>query len=422
MTERRLDITSLGRRAEGLAADEGRSVFVPYTLPGEAVVADMDGDWGRNIRIENPSIERVQPFCPYFGTCGGCQLQHWDEKPYRQWKRGLVEAALCQRRIETPVSDLIDAHGAGRRRVNLHVRRRDGSVTAGFMQARSHALLDIERCPILVPALRNATAIARSLGAKLGDCDVALTATDGGIDAAVKAERKLAESEAPKLAGLTGELDLARLTVNGDLIVTRRVPSVRMGRSHVVLPPVSFLQATEAGEALLAQCVVAAIGKSKWVADLFCGIGPFALRLAGTMRVSAFDNDKAAIAALAQAARATQHLKPVETAVRDLFREPLVTNELKSFDAIVFDPPRAGAEAQSRQIARSQVKTVVAVSCDPATLARDAEILIGGGYRLETVIPIDQFKWTSHVETVAVFNRMRHPGESRDPPSHVKTL
>lgn len=405
MIEHRLEITGLGRRAEGIAVDEGRILFVPYALPGETIVANIDGERAKIVRIETASSGRVQPFCRYFGTCGGCQLQHWDGKPYRAWKRGLVETALRHRGIEAPVGDLIDAHGTGRRRVSLHVRRTDGKVTAGFMAARSHVLLDIERCPILVPALGNAMLIARSLGEKFGDCDVALTATAGGIDGAVKAERKIAEREAPKLASLGNDLDLARLTVNGEIIVTRRAPSVKMSRCDVVLPPASFLQATEAGEMHLAESVIAAVAKAKSVADLFCGCGPLALRLAATTRVAAFDNDKPAIAALSQTVRTTAGLKPVQTAVRDLFREPLVANELKGFDAVVFDPPRAGAEAQARQIARSKVKTVVAVSCDPLTLARDAEILAGGGYRIESVTPIDQFKWTSHVETVAVFRK-----------------
>jgi len=405
MNERRLDITALGRRAEGLARDEGETFLVPYALPGETIVAEIEGGRANIVRIENASPERVRPFCRYFGVCGGCQLQHWDGKPYAVWKRRLVETALRHHGIEPPVAPLIDAHGTGRRRVSLHVRRNETNVAAGFMQARSHMLLDIERCPILVPALTNATVIARRLGEKLGDCDVALTATGGGMDAAVKAEHRIAEREAPKLASLAAELDLARLTVNGDIVVTRRTPSVRMGRSNVVLPPASFLQATEAGEARLAECVIAAMGRAKSVADLFCGLGPFTLRLAETTRISAFDNDKAAIAALSHAVRATSGLKPVETAVRDLFREPLVANELKPFAALVFDPPRAGAEAQARQIAKSKVKTVVAVSCDPQTLARDAEILVQGGYRVETVTPIDQFKWTSHVEIVALFRK-----------------
>lgn len=395
----------MGRRAEGAASLDGHAVYVPLALPGETIVADVEGERARIVAIERASPDRIPPFCKHFGNCGGCQLQHWQEAPYCQWKRGLVVQALRNRGIAADAGDLIDAHGGGRRRVSLHVRRRDGIVTAGFMAARSHDLLDIDHCPILVPALARASAIARGLGEKLGDCDVALTATDGGIDAAVKAERKIVEQEMAKLAGLANTLDVARLAVNGEVIVTRQTPRVAMGRASVVLPVNSFLQATAEGEQHLADLVMKSVGKTKLLADLFCGCGPFTLRLAEIARVAAFDNDKPAIAALAQAARSTPGLKPVEATPRDLFREPLVANELKEFDTVVFDPPRAGAEAQARQLAKSNVKTVVSVSCDAASFARDAEILIAGGYALKSITPVDQFKWTSHVETVALLQR-----------------
>ena len=247
MTDPLLDITGIGRRGDGLAMHDGRQVFLPYTLPGETITATISGERAAISHIEKASPARVQPFCPYFGTCGGCQLQHWDTIPYQAWKRGLVEATLHHRGIAVPVSDLIDAHGFGRRRVSLHVHRKDGIVTAGFMAVRSHVLQAIDHCPILVPALHNATTIARRLGDKLGDCGVVLTATNGGIDAAVKAERKIVEREAAKFAALGLDLDLARLSVNGETIVTRNPPTVKMGRADVVLPAVSFLQATEEG-------------------------------------------------------------------------------------------------------------------------------------------------------------------------------
>jgi len=221
----------------------------------------------------------------------------------------------------------------------------------------------------------------------------------------VRAERKIVAAEHAKLAGLAEQLDLARLAVNGEVIVTRRLPAIAMGKAVVAIPPASFLQATEAGEQALAERVMAGLGKAKSVADLFCGCGPFTLRLAERVKLQGFDSDRGAIAALQAAARQTQGLKPVTASVRDLMREPLVPGELKDFDAVVFDPPRAGAEAQARQLARSAVGTVIAVSCDPATLARDAEILVGGGFAVVTVTAVDQFKWSSHVETVAVFRR-----------------
>jgi len=402
MTEQRLTITRMGWRGEGVA--EG-PVFVAGTLPGEVVTAEVDGERGLLKAIDTPSPERVAAFCKHYGRCGGCQLQHWNEDAYRAWKADQVMLAFAKRGIAIARPELIDAHGAGRRRVSLHVRKKDGVVTAGFMTARSHALHDLDSCPIVVPALATAPDMARAIGAVVGDCDVALTATDAGLDCGVKAERKVVEQEHAKLARLAGQLAVARFAVNGETIVTKVQPSVAMGKANVPIPPASFLQATAKGEEALAELVLAGLGKAKSVADLFCGVGPLALRIAGRAKVQAFDSDRLAIAALQSAARTTQGLKPVTTEARDLMREPLVSGELKDFDTVVFDPPRAGAEAQAKQLAKSQVKTVIAVSCDPATLARDAEILIGGGFRLNTVTAVDQFKWSSHVETVAVFQR-----------------
>ncbi|MFO1120926.1 MAG: RNA methyltransferase [Hyphomicrobiales bacterium] len=405
MTEARLTITAMGRRAEGLASHDGQAVHVPLSLPGEDLRVALDGTRGSIREILLASPERIAPFCGYYGRCGGCQLQHWQEEPYRAWKRGLVDSALAARGIAAKVSVLIDAHGAGRRRVSIHARRRDGVATAGFMAARSHDLLDLDRCPVLVPALARAFDVARILAARLGDSDVAVTATGSGLDVSVRAERKVVSAETPKLAGLARELDLARLSVNGEVVVMPRVPLVPMGKAMVPIPPVSFLQATAEGEEQLGRLVVEALGKARNVADLFSGCGPFTFRAAERARVRAFDSDRPAIAALVAAQRATTGLKPITAEARDLFRAPLVASELREFDAVVFDPPRAGAEAQAQQLAKSGVKTVVAVSCDPVTLARDAAILVGGGYRLDRVTAVDQFKWTAHVETVARFSR-----------------
>ena len=405
MTELTLRIADMGRKGEGIAHHEGRTFFVPGTLSGEEVRATGKGDRLTAFDITQASPDRIAAFCTHYQRCGGCQLQHWRDEPYRAWKIANVEQQLAARGLAHKVITLIDAHGSGRRRVSIHVRREGGVVTAGFMEARSHALLDIDACPILVPELSRAFDIARGLGARLGDCDVALTSTATGIDASVKAERKVLQQEHARLAGLIPELALARLSVNGELIATAATPRLRMGRADVALPPGSFLQATTEGEATLARLVVEGMGKFKSAADLFCGIGPFAFRLAERGKVEAYDNDRAAIASLNAAAKSTPGLKPVIGAARDLFREPLVANEMKTFDAVVFDPPRSGAEAQAKQLAKSNVKTVVAVSCDAGSFARDAEILAGGGYRLTQLTAVDQFKWSSHIEVVAVFVR-----------------
>ncbi|MEQ1769949.1 MAG: RNA methyltransferase [Devosia sp.] len=344
--------------------------------------------------------DRAEPFCRYFGTCGGCSLQHFGPAAYDAFKRGMVEAPLRNAHIAVQLQPMLAAHGTGRRRATLHARGK----AAGYMRAKSHDLLDIESCPILVPALQTAApAIARQIGATIGDCDVALTATDTGLDVAVRTEKSKPKPE--RLTLLAQRLGLARLVLNGEIALQAQPPSVRSGTASIELPPASFLQATAAAEDTLGRLVLDGVGKARNVADLFCGAGPFALRLAERARVFAVDADKPAIAALEKAVRFTRGLKPVRTLSRDLFREPLYVVELNDFDAVVFDPPRAGAEAQCRELARSKVPLVVAVSCDPRTFARDAAILIAGGYKLERLTPVDQFAWSQHVELVGVFRR-----------------
>lgn len=397
----RLKLIEMGRHGEAMGEADGRPVYVPYALPGEVVEADISGSHALLREIITPSPERIEAFCPHFTRCGGCQIQQWQSDAYRLWKRGLVVTALKNQGITAEVEPLIDAQGEGRRRATLHVKRTPDGVIAGFNAARSHDIHPLDHCPILVPALAPAFDIARRIGALIGDCDVAFTASETGLDVDVTTKRKAT----PPLAAMVEAEKLARLSVNREPLVTRVPPEISAGTASVRLPAGSFLQATRAGEATLAMLVIENLGKAKYVADLFCGVGVFALRLAGKARIFAADSDRAAIAALNEATRKASGLKPVEAKARDLFREPLVARELKDFDAVVFDPPRAGAEAQARQLAKSIVKTVIAVSCDPASFARDARLLIEGGYQLIRVTPVDQFAFTAHVESVALFKR-----------------
>ncbi|CAN5460917.1 methyltransferase [soil metagenome] len=397
-----LTVESMGRRGEGVATHEGARIYVPYALPGETVEGELDGDHLILRAVIAPGADRIEPFCPYFGGCGGCAIQHWRSEPYRAWKRDLVVTALRQNRIETQVADTINAGGVGRRRATLHVRKTGDDAKAGFHAARSRDLYPIETCPILEPSMRNVPHIAAEIGMASGSCHVAFTATGPGLDVhVIGAPRK----NAAHLARLANAYDLARIATDGDIISERIPPLVEMGRAMVKPPPGAFLQATKAGEDILAQLVIDGAGKVKHAADLFCGVGPFTIRLAETARVLAADSDKPSIAALSDAVNRTQGLKPVTAVRRDLFREPLTPRELNAFDTVIFDPPRAGAEAQARSLARSQVKTVIGVSCDPGTFARDAEILIAGGYSLEKVTPVDQFVHSMHVELVGVFRR-----------------
>lgn len=392
-------ITSLGRRGEGIAEIDGHRIFVPFTLPGEQVEIEVEGDRGTLREVLVPSPDRTTPFSPYFGACGGCTLQHLGADAYAAFKRSLVVDALARAGLDVPVADLVLAHGSGRRRATLHARTHG----AGYMRLRSHEVLPIDHCAILVPALREAAPrMAQQLQAVLGDCDVAFTATATGLDIAVRTESR---PKPQRLVPLGQRLQAARIALNGELVLQSRPPAVQMGKAMVELPIGGFLQATEAAEAALAALVLEGVGKTKSVVDLFCGVGPFALRLAEKARVLAADSDAPAVAALGQAVRHTRGLKPVTALRRDLFRDPLAPAELDSYDAIVFDPPRAGAAAQAAEIARSRVRTVVGVSCDPGSFARDAAILAAGGYRLESVTPVDQFAWSAHVEVVGVFRR-----------------
>jgi 23S rRNA (uracil1939-C5)-methyltransferase len=408
----RLTITAVGHRGDGIADGPDGAIYVPGTLPGEAVeVEEVPGhpDRRRLVNIERESPARIAPICPHFGVCGGCSVQHWDERHYRDWKQGLVVDALRQARLDAPVAELVDAHGEGRRRAVFHARSGGKDVLeVGFAAARSHRIVAIDRCPVLAPGLRGAVAAAWALAETLmpikKPLDIAATATDAGLDIDVRGSGALDSSLMAALARVAAQHDLARLTRHGELVALARPPTVRIGKAVVSLPPAPFLQATAAGEATLARLVSAACAGAGKVADLFAGIGPFALRLAEDARVVAVDDDEPALAALKRGA-AAPGLKPVEVERRDLFRRPLLAEELKVFDAVVFDPPRQGADAQARALAASKTPLIVAVSCNPATFARDAGILVNGGYRLAAVTPVDQFRYAAHVEIVARLER-----------------
>ncbi|MGH6767880.1 MAG: class I SAM-dependent RNA methyltransferase [Xanthobacteraceae bacterium] len=405
----RLTIARLGRRGDGIAQTPDGPLFVPFALPGETVEAETAPGQPdrRHLRaVVSASADRIAPVCPHFGACGGCAMQHLAVAPYRAWKRSLVTDALSQAGIEAPVDDLIDAHGEGRRRAVFHARRdADGAIATGFAAPRAHHIVAIDRCPIFAPALDGALAAARAIAATLADVrkplDIQATATDSGLDVDVRGSGTLTAPRIAALARIARAHGLARLTRHGETVAQRTPPRLRIGRATVVLPPGAFLQATALGEETLARLVGEQVGAAKAIADLFAGVGPFALRLAQRARIIAADSDERAIGALKRATETTQGLKPIDAQVRDLFRRPFAREELSAFDAVVFDPPRQGAQAQARALAASAVPLVVAVSCNPASFARDVRILIDGGYRLTCVTPVDQFRYSPHVEIVA---------------------
>jgi 23S rRNA (uracil1939-C5)-methyltransferase len=408
----RLVIDQVGHLGDGVALVDGQSVYVPYTLGGETVevapVPDHHPDRRRLLRVDIASPERIAPFCPHFGICGGCAIQHWEPERYRAWKRNVVIETLAQAKLACEVESLVDAHGLGRRRITLHARMGTHDVLkVGFAAANSHDIIPVDRCPILDPglggALEAAWAIAEPLISTGKPLDIQITATDNGLDVDVRGSGPLPAGLIATLSEVAERHRLARLTRHGELVLMRTPPTIMIGAARVTLPPGSFLQATVAGEETLAALVSEHCKRAKHIADLFCGVGPFALRLAAKARISAFDNDAGAVTALQKAATSTSGLKPVKAETRDLFRRPLMPQELRDYDAVVFDPPRQGAQAQVQQIATSKIPVVVAVSCNVATFARDARILIDGGYKIEGVTPVDQFRHTPHVELVARF-------------------
>lgn len=404
-----LVIVEMGHRGDGIAGTKSGPVFVPYSLPGETVEAERSGGRAEIVSILERSPERIEPFCPHFGTCGGCAIQHWREDKYRAWKRELVVTALKQAGVDAPVGELIDAHGEGRRRATLHARRGGRQIlTVGFAGRRSHTIVPIDACPIFAPQMQRAIPaawrIAEALNSIGKPLDLQFTAAENGLDVDVRGTGALKPSVLAKLGIIAREENLARITRHGEMVAQNAEPFVNIGKANVPLPPGSFLQPTVKGEETLAALVLKAAGKAKTIADLFSGIGTFSLRLAETARISAVDSDAAAVAALKRGA-AMPGLKPVEAQARDLFRRPLLAQELSGFDLAVLDPPRQGAEAQAREFAKSKLEKIVYVSCNPASFARDAKILCDAGFKLMRVTPVDQFRHSAHVELAGAFER-----------------
>ncbi|ODS00698.1 (uracil-5)-methyltransferase [Methyloceanibacter methanicus] len=404
-----LTIDRLGAQGDGVAETPDGSLFVPFTLPGERVRAelDRDGKHANCVAIFDPSPERVAPVCRHFGACGGCSLQHLKVPSYLAWKRDLVGQALAARGSDVPVEPVRPVPLANRRRATFSLERRGKEAVFGYRRARSHELIGIEECPILSPAIAASLPALKELLTPLlsgrREARVAVTETETGLDVVMEGARP-PETALAKLAAAAGAQGIARLTA-GDDSVTLAPPTLRFGRAQVRFPPGAFLQAAPAAEAEMVRLVREGVGKAKRVADLFCGLGTFSFALAERATVDAYETDADALTALEDAARHATRLKPMRTHRRDLFRDPLGWQELKPFDAVVFDPPRAGAAAQAEQLARSKVDRLVAVSCNPGTLARDVRILVDGGYAITRVTPVDQFLFSSHVEVVAHLTR-----------------
>jgi 23S rRNA (uracil1939-C5)-methyltransferase len=405
-------IDKVGFQGDGLTRD---GVVVPLTLPGERVSVRPGKERVELAEVLEASPDRVAPPCRHFTACGGCALQHWDMKAYSAWKREVVEAQLRRAGLETEIAPILTTPPASRRRVGLHARKAGRAVEIGYKMRRSWSLVPIVECPIAEPAIVRALPHLRQLAAPLFEHPKSapilhITSSRTGLDIDISGVERtrsggLSADARMQIAMTAGEADFARVTMGGEILYEVRKPRVAFGKAVVSLPSGSFLQASEASEADMVRLVKAGVAGASKVADLFCGAGTFTFPLAESAVVHALDGAGEAVAALKSAIASAPGLKTINAEVRDLFRRPLLAEEMKGLDAVVFDPPRAGAEAQSLEIARSKVARVVAVSCNPQTFVRDAKILAVNGFSLDSVTPIDQFLWSSHVELVAVFSR-----------------
>jgi 23S rRNA (uracil1939-C5)-methyltransferase len=403
-------IDRLGHRGDGIAPGP---VFVPLTLPGEVVAGEITGDRMEAPRIVTPSPERVRPPCPHFKTCGGCALMHASDAFVADWKAGVIATALAAHDLTAPIRPTATSPPQSRRRATLAGRRTKKGALVGFHARRSDTIVPLTECHVLAPPLFDLIPVLAEMtqlgGSRSATLSFALTLTETGIDCAVTGGKPLDGALRATLPRFRDRI--ARLTWGDEPVYAEAAPVLSMGKARVTPPPGAFLQATAEGEAALLSAVTEALTGATRLADLFAGCGTFALPLAGTAPVFAVEGDATLLAALDHAVRHAQGLRPVTTELRDLFRNPLDAADLARFDGIVIDPPRAGAEAQTAQIAAAQVPRIAMVSCNPVTFARDAALFTAAGYRLNWVQPVDQFRWSPHVELAASLSLPHLTGE-----------
>lgn len=385
-------------------------IFVSQMLPGEEVTGDLVGDRLTNARIVTPSDQRVRPPCAHAKTCGGCVLQHASDRFVANWKVEIVKAALAGQDLTADFLPIITSPPRSRRRATLSGRRTKTGALIGFHARASDMLVASPQCQLLHPDLIAGfpalEALVKIGGSRAGEVSLTVTRSLGGLDVSVTGGKPVESGLAMELARVVEAFGLARLTWDGVGVALRTMPMQRFGRALVAAPPGAFLQATAEGEASLLRAVTAAVGGARRIADLFAGAGTFALPLSERAEVHAVEGESAMVAAMEKGWRQAEGLRRLTVETRDLFRRPLEPDELKGFDAVVIDPPRAGAEQQFATLAKTQVPVIASVSCNPVTFARDAKVLVQAGYRLTAVQVVDQFRWSSHVELVGKFE---HP-------------
>ncbi len=402
-------IERVGHHGDGIAQGLDGQIFIPQMLPGEEVEGDLHGDRLENARIVTPSADRKKPPCTHARTCGGCLMQHASDAFVQDWKMGIVRGALAGQGLEAAFRPTITSPPRSRRRATLSARKTKGGVLIGFHARGSDLIIPVPNCQLLHPDLVAAfpalEALVKIGGSRSTEIDLTITRSLAGPDVAVTGGKPIDAQMRLELARLAETHGIARLTWENEVIALRTAPMQRFGKALVAPPPGAFLQATAEGEAALLSAVTEAVGNARRIVDLFAGSGTFALPLSEQAEVHAVEGDATMMAALEKGWRQAQGLKKVTTETRDLFRRPLEPDEFKAVDAVVIDPPRAGAEAQVAVLSRLTLPVIAMVSCNPITFARDARALVRAGYRIDWIQVVDQFRWSSHVELAARFSR-----------------
>ena len=395
-------IERLGHHGDGIAPGP---LYVPRTLPGEVVSGTPDGRELRDLRIVEPSSDRVKAPCRHYKSCGGCQVQHASDAFVENWKIGIVSEALRAQDIKTEMRPIVTSPIRSRRRATFSARRTKKGATVGFHGRASDVITEIPDCLLIEPDLRRALPVVEAFAcagaSRKGKLSATATLSEAGLDLSFRGGKPLDGQTIVHLAQLAEQHDLARVTWDGEVIATRHAPIQRFGAAQVVPPPGSFLQATQHAEDALLAAVKEVVKEANRVCDLFAGCGTFSLPLAANAEVHAVEGESDMIDALDQGWRRAQGLKRVSCETRDLFRRPLTPDELSRFEVVILDPPRAGASAQVRELAAAKPKRIAYVSCNPVTFAQDAATLIAAGYCLDWVQVVDQFRWSAHVELAA---------------------
>jgi 23S rRNA (uracil1939-C5)-methyltransferase len=407
-----VEIGGMGALGQGIAHARGGKHFIPFVLPGERVRIEWPEEKPVAAGIETPSPERAAPVCKHFGACGGCSLQHWAEAPYQEWKKSLVTAALSRAGLEAEIGPLTSYPAPSRRRAAFTARMEGRALALGYNAARSHDIINLEECPILLPAIAQAlpqvrTALAAGMPSR-SEAKIAVTAAVNGLDCFIEGPALHRTASAMVMDALQAG-GFVRAMWNGELLMLAAAPYAAPGGVNVTLPPNAFLQAVEACERDMADWAIAELGPKPGgpVCDLFAGLGAFTFAAATLAPVTAYEDSQQAVDALTAAAKRAPGRKAISAVRRDLYRNPLGPLELNKFAAAIIDPPREGAEAQARTLAASKIATVVMLSCNPASFARDAAILAGGGFKLARLAAFDQFRYSAHVEIAALFTRAK---------------